>query len=381
MIRKPLHVGRPNIGDPQTALRNIDEVFKSGWLTNNGQFVKQLEAEVASRLGVKHVIAVCNATIGLQLVLRALIDELDGEVIVPSFTFVATAQAPQWLGLQPVFADSSEDDHGLDPRDVERKITPRTRAILGVHLWGGPSHVTPLQALADKYALPLIFDAAHAFDGEYQGIKIGNFGRAEVFSFHATKVFNTAEGGAITTNDSALYDKLCLMRNFGFAGTDKISTLGTNAKMSEISACIGLANLPHVDEFVANNHFKHSYYADKLQSIPGITLFRPLKDGRSNHHYAVVEVNPDITGVGRDVLVEKLWAQNILARRYFYPGLNRVPPFGQPDAPFDPDLPVSERLVQQVMVLPTGPSVNVEDIDQITGIIASTIAGARCQSP
>ena len=238
---QPLHVGRPNISNREKFLASVARVLDNQWLTNNGPLVQEFEQRIADQLGVKHCVAMCNGTIALEIAIRAL--GLTGEVIVPSWTFVATAHALYWQGITPIFADIDSATHNLDPAAVRRMITPRTSGIIGVHLWGRAAPVDELQAIANEYGLKLMFDAAHAFGSSYQGQSIGQFGACEVFSFHATKSFNTMEGGAVTTNDDELAEAMRLMRNFGFKGYDNVIHPGTNGKMIEVCAAMGLANL------------------------------------------------------------------------------------------------------------------------------------------
>ncbi len=240
-----LHVGRPNIGDRERFLDRINDMFDRRWLSNNGPFVQELEQKIAKLLGVKHCVAMCNATVALEITARAL--GLHGEVILPSFTFVATAHALQWQEITPVFCDVDPLTHNIDPAKIENLITPRTTGILGVHVWGRACNVEALSAIAQKHHLKLMFDAAHAFACTYQGRMIGGFGDAEVFSFHATKFFNSFEGGVVTTNNDELAEKLRGMRNFGFAGLDNVIRVGTNGKMSEVSAAICLTSLESLD--------------------------------------------------------------------------------------------------------------------------------------
>ncbi len=211
----PLHVGRPNITDQARFSELVEGLLERRWLTNDGPLVRELEERVAAHVGVRHCVATCNGTVALEIAIRAL--GLTGEVIVPSYTFIATAHALHWQGLTPVFADIDPRTHTLDPEAVQRAITPRTSGILGVHLWGRAAPVDDLQAIADEHGLPLLFDAAHAFSSTHRQRKIGRFGRAEVFSFHATKFFHSLEGGAIVTDDDDLAETMRLMRNFGFA--------------------------------------------------------------------------------------------------------------------------------------------------------------------
>ncbi|KKK55456.1 hypothetical protein LCGC14_3074370, partial [marine sediment metagenome] len=219
-FNEPLHVGRPNIGNKGKFYERLDDILDRRWLTNDGCYVGEFEQKVAEYLGVKHCIAICNGTIALEIAIRAL--GLTGEVILPSFTFVATASALRWQGITPVFCDIDYQTYGLDWREIERAITPRTTGIIGVHVFGRPCATEMLTSIAKGNGLSLLFDAAHAFGCSHGGRMIGNFGNAEVFSFHATKFFNTFEGGAIVTNDDELAERVRLMKNFGFAGHGRV---------------------------------------------------------------------------------------------------------------------------------------------------------------
>src|SRR5919106_700945 len=229
-----LHVGRPNIGDRLRFLERINTILDTKSLTNNGPYVREFEERIAELLGVRNRIAMCNATIALETTIRAL--GLGGEVIVPSFTFIATAHALQWQKITPVFCDIDPRTHTIDPVLVEEMITPRTTGIVGVHLWGRSCDISALEDIARQRNLKLLFDAAHAFHCSYRGQMIGRFGNAEVFSFHATKFANSFEGGAVVTNDDDLARTIRRMQNFGFAGYDKVVCVGTNGKMPEVSA-------------------------------------------------------------------------------------------------------------------------------------------------
>ena len=313
---QPLHVGRPNLGDRDALLRLTGEIYDRRWLTNNGPLVQELEARLAQRLGVKHCVAMCNGTIALEIAIRAL--GLKDEVIVPSYTFVATAHALHWQAITPVFADIDPRTHNLDPASVRRMITPRTSGIIGVHLWGRPAPINELQQIADEHGLQLMFDAAHAFDCSFGGVRIGGFGRCEVFSFHATKVFNTFEGGAVATDDDDLAEAMRLMRNFGFSGYDNVIHPGTNGKMPEINAAMGLVNLEAMPEFIEGNRRAYLAYQQGLKDIDGIRLIPYDQTNGPNYQYVVVEVDPAFL-TSRDQIVAALQAENILARKYFWP--------------------------------------------------------------
>jgi len=370
----PLHVGRPNIGSREQFMSYAEQMFDNRWLSNNGPLVKKFEAELCSLLGVKHCVTVCNATIGLELAIRAL--GMQGEVIVPSFTFIATAHALQWQDITPVFADIDPQTHTLDPRGIERLITPRTTGIIGVHLWGQPCDTDGLRAIAEKHNLKLLYDAAHAFNVSHQGKMIGNFGNAEVLSFHATKFFNTFEGGAIVTNDDELAQRIRLMQNFGFAGYDDVIYIGTNGKMNEACAAMGLTNLQSLDEFVAINHRNYRQYRQELDAIPGLRLLPYDESQKRNFQYIPVEVDEQVTGISRDDLLKTLHAENVLARRYFFPGCHRMEPYRSyfPNAGLL--LPVTEQVTGKILVLPTGTAVSTDDIQTIAAILRAAISHA-----
>lgn len=349
----------------------IDDVLDRRWLTNNGPYVQEFERRIAEFVGVKHCIAMCNATIALEIVIRAL--GIKGEVIVPSFTFVATAHALQWQEITPVFCDVDPQTHSLNPDRVEQMLTPRTSGIIGVHLWGRASNIEALTEIAARRRVRLLFDAAHAFSCSYMGKMIGGFGDAEVFSFHATKFFNSFEGGAVVTNDDELAEKIRLMKNFGFAGHDNVVYIGTNGKMTEVSAAMGLCGLESLDDFISVNHENYNQYRRELEGIPGISLITYDENEKCNYQYIVIEVDESVTEVSRDQLLKILWAENVLARRYFYPGCHRMEPYRSlyPDA--GSLLPETEKLVKRVLVLPSGTAVSVDDITQLCGIIKTVL--------
>lgn len=370
-----MHVGRPNIGSREKLLTRINDMLDRRWLSNNGPFLLELEQNLAKYLGVKHCVVMANATIALEIAARAL--GFHGEVIVPSFTFVATAHALQWQEITPVFCDVDPLTHNINPAKIEKLITPRTTGILGVHVWGRACDIETLSAIARKHRLKILFDAAHAFACTHHGQMIGGFGDAEVFSFHATKFFNTFEGGAVTTNNGQLAQRARGMRNFGFAGLDTVLDLGTNGKMSEISAAMGLTSLESLDEFISVNYHNYLTYIDKLKDIPGIRLIAYDPQERNNYQYVVLEVDGDAAGLSRDLLVDILHAENIRVRRYFYPGCHQMEPYRSyfPNAGLL--LPETEKLTRKVIQLPTGTSVNNADIDKICTTIRFIINNAK----
>jgi dTDP-4-amino-4,6-dideoxygalactose transaminase len=373
--KEKLHVGRPNIGDREALLARVNNLLDSRWLTNGGPYVNELEQRLSAYLGVQHVVAVCNATIALEIAIKAL--ELRGEVIVPSFTFVATAHALQWQEITPVFCDIDPQTHMLDAAQVEMRITPRTTGIMGVHLWGHTCDVEALRKVADSHRLTLLFDAAHAFGCSRGGVMVGNFGAAEVFSFHATKFFNTFEGGAVATNDGVLAQKMRLMRNFGFAGYDDVVSIGTNGKMSEISAAMGLTNLESLETFIAVNRRNYELYRAGLSGVPAIRVLEFDERERTNYQYVVIEIDNERSASSRDAILDALWEHDVVARRYFYPGCHRMEPY-RSLAPYTRMLlPKTEALVERTLVLPTGTAVGEDDIDFICRFITGAVSGSR----
>jgi dTDP-4-amino-4,6-dideoxygalactose transaminase len=371
---EPLHVGRPNIGERDQLLLRLHDILDRQWLTNRGKYVQEFEKRVEKQLGVKHCIAMCNGTVALEIAIRAL--GMTGEVIVPSFTFVATAHALQWQEITPVFCDIDARTHTLDPMRVEQMITPRTTGIIGVHLWGVGCDVDALTAIATRRGLKLLFDAAHAFGCSRRGRKIGTFGNAEVFSFHATKCVNTLEGGAVTTNDDRLADKIRLMKNFGFTNYDQSDHIGINGKMNEVSAAMGLTNLESMDSFVTANQLNHQQYCELLSGVPGLCVIKYDARDQNTYHYVVVQVEPGQANLTRDELVQVLHAEGVLARRYFYPGCHRMEPYRSHFPHAGLLLPQTERLTERVMCLPTGPSVTASQISTICGLIRLALDNA-----
>ncbi len=367
-FKEKLHVGRPNIGSRDRLMTRINDILDRKWLSNNGQYVQEFEQQLVAFTGAKHCIATCNGTVALEIMIRAL--DLKGEVIVPSFTFVATPHALQWQEITPVFCDVDLQTHNINPNQIDRLITPRTTGILGVHVWGRPCPIEGLTEIAQRHNLKLAFDASHALGCSYQDTMIGNFGEAEVFSFHATKFLNTFEGGAVVTNNDRLAEKIRLMKNFGFgAGYDNVTYIGTNGKMNELSAAMGVTGFESIREFIEVNYKNYQQYKVNLENLPGIQLIAYDSAEKNNYQYVVVEVDEQEAGISRDQIVQILHAENVLARRYFYPGCHQMEPYRSyfPNAGLL--LPETEKLTQKVFSLPTGTAVKFHDIDQICQII------------
>jgi dTDP-4-amino-4,6-dideoxygalactose transaminase len=369
---KPLYVGAPNVGDREVLLARIKDMLDRRWLSNNGPLVQEFEQKICEIVGVKHAIAMCNATVALEIASKAL--DLKGEVILPSYTFIATAHALQWQGITPVFADMDPATHNIDPATIEALITPQTTGIVGVHVWGRSADTQAIESIAAKHKLKVMYDASHGFGCSADGRMLGSFGECEVFSFHATKFINCFEGGAVTTNNDGLAEKMRLMRNFGFKGFDNVVYLGVNGKMSEVCAAMGLTNLEAMGDIVEINRRNYLTYRAELDGVTGIKVIGYDETERNNYQYVVIEVDPDLCARNRDNIVEALHAENVIARKYFWPGCHRMEPYRatQPDA--WKRLPETERIAARVIVLPTGQTVDERTVRRVCEMIRRTAA-------
>lgn len=369
-----VQVGRPNMPDRAAFLDRIEGVLDSRRLTNLGPLVQEFEDRVAKIAGARHCIATCNATVGLELAASAL--GMKGDVIVPSYTFVASVHALWRQGITPVFCDIDPTTYCPDVESIEASITSRTTGILAVHMWGNTCATNALQDIAERRGLKLLFDAAHAFGCGPMHRAVGSYGDAEVFSFHATKCIHSFEGGAIVTDNGELAHRLRLMVNFGFSDEDTVAHLGTNGKMSEASAAMGLTSLEAMDAIFAHNGRNHDAYAAGLSQLPGIRMMHRKSDARHNYHYIVTEVDEAEAGLTRDELVAALRLENVVARRYFYPGCHRMQPYAGLFPQAGRNLPVTEQVAERVMVLPTGTAFAQADVERLTARIASILRHA-----
>jgi dTDP-4-amino-4,6-dideoxygalactose transaminase len=370
LFAEPLHVGCPNLGDTARFQKRLEDVFARRRLTNGGPMVEAFEARCAELSGTRHAIAVVNATAGLELLLRDVaLRRGPGEVVMPSCTFIATAHAVRNAGLEPRFVDVTPSGHHVDPEAIATALGPSTRAILGVHLWGGACDTAALEHLARRHELPLIFDGAHAFAVEVEGRPVATTGTATVFSFHATKLVNAFEGGLIATNDDALAARLGLMRNFGFAEYDSVVAMGTNAKMHEASAAMGLTSLESLADFVAAGERNATSYALALADISGVHLREPEGVTRSNHHYVVAEVYERDFGMPRDALLWILQSEGVLARRYFWPGCHRHEPYRSDPRHHGIHLPRTEAVLDRVLCLPSGSAVSEAQVRDVCDLV------------
>ena len=366
-LRYALHVGRPNIGNRESFLSKVNAMMDRRWLSNDGPLVREFEKKISEFLGVKNVVAMCNATVALEIASRAL--NLHGEVIVPSYTFIATAHALQWQEITPVFCDIDPATHNIDPAKIERLITPRTTGIIGVHVWGRGCDTAAIEEIAARRNLKVMYDASHGFACSKGRRMLGTFCECEVFSFHATKFLNCFEGGAVVTNNDDLAEKMRLMRNFGFQGFDNVIYLGVNGKMSEVHAAMGLTNLEAIEEIIAVNRRNYKAYEAGLADVSGISVIDYDPAEQNNYQYVVIEVDPEVCPRNRDEIVEALHAENIIARKYFWPGCHKMEPYRslQPNAGLL--LLETERTAARVIVLPTGQTVEEETVSRVCEII------------
>ncbi|MFD8465561.1 dTDP-4-dehydro-6-deoxyglucose aminotransferase [Streptomyces cyaneofuscatus] len=373
---QPLYVGRPSHIDRGRLFERLNWVLDNQWLTNGGPLALEFEDRVAELAGVRNCVATCNATTALQLLIQA--SDLCGEVIMPSLTFAATAHAVRWVGLEPVFVDVDPATGAMDPAAVAEAVGPETAAIVGVHLWGRPCDVDALEKVAAEHGLPLFYDAAHAIGCTSRGRPVGSFGTAEVFSFHATKVVNGFEGGAIVTNDDGLAQRIRALHNFGIGLTGVSAAGGTNGKMSEASASMALTSLDAFDATVRHNRANFELYSAELSDVPGLTVVPHDREESHNYQYVVVLIDEEQTGIRRDLLLDVLGAENVSAKPYFSPPCHQLPPYSD-RRPVT--LPHTERLAAQVFALPTGSTVSREDIRRVCNVVRLAVSrGAEVTS-
>lgn len=365
-------VGRPQIGDRARLQQRWDQLLDSGWFTHNGPLVQEFERAVADAAGTAHCVLVTSATTALELLLDSA--GITGEVIMPSMTFIATAHSARVRGIQPVFCEIDPATGCIDPDEVERLITSRTTAIAGVHLWGQPCAVDRLQKIAEANGLFLYFDAAQALGSTFEGTPIGGFGQAEVFSFHATKVVNSFEGGAVVTNDGELAEKIRIRHKFGMNAQGVVCREGTNAKMTEACAAMGLTSLEALGSSIQSNVDRHEDYRTHLAGTPGIEVVEFDPAHHSNHQYLIVKVDRTVNGLHRDTLLDLLRAENVLAQRYFSPCCHQLEPYRTENPVV---LPRTEALAEQVIALPTGHAISADDVARISGLITLAVANAN----
>ncbi|MFJ1469488.1 DegT/DnrJ/EryC1/StrS family aminotransferase [Massilia orientalis] len=366
---KPIYVTQPYLPPLEDFYPYLQQIWDNKILTNGGPFHQQLEQALCEYLGVDHLALFSNGTLALVTALQAL--RITGEVITTPYSFVATAHSLLWNGIKPVFVDVDPDTLNLDPAKIEAAITPHTTAIMPVHCYGNPCNVEAIQKIADNYNLRVIYDAAHAFGVKTDGGSVLRHGDLSVLSFHATKVFNTFEGGAIICPDAKTKTRIDHLKNFGFVDEVTVVAPGINGKMSEINAAFGVLQLHHIDEAIARRKHIDELYRTLLSGVRGISCLGNAGQDASNYSYFPILVEDDYP-LKRDELFQKLRDQNIIARRYFYPLISDFPMYrGLPSAHRE-NLPVATRAAQQIMCLPIYPKLSDDDATRIVQIIAET---------
>lgn len=369
-----VHLTRPLVPDPGRLADLLARVLRSRQLTNDGPLVHELQARLAERLGVGWFAATCNGTTALQVALRAL--DLRGEVITTPFTFPATVHAIEWVGLTPVFCDIDPVTYGLDPAVAATLVTDRTSALLPVHVFGTPCDVVALEHLARRRALRLVYDAAHAFGVSTRGRGIGTWGDLGVFSFHATKIFHTAEGGAVVGRDPALFERVASLRNFGIRNEDEVEGVGINGKMSELHAAVGLALLGRIDDEIAARGRLQAHYRLRLAAIDGIRLPAVLVAAESNHAYLPIEIDADRFGLSRDQVRRALLFDHIAARQYFSPLCSENAAYRHLPSAAPERLPTARRIAGRVLCLPLYGDLGLDGVDRIADALAALHAAA-----
>lgn len=341
----------------------LEEIWKSKWITNNGQFHRQLEAALAEYLGVKYVSLFTNGTLPLITALQAL--GIKGEVITTPYSFVATTHALWWNGIKPVFVDIDPKTCNIDPDKIEEAITDKTAAIMPVHCYGMPCDTERIQTIADKHGLKVIYDAAHTFGVRVNGESIMQAGDMSTLSFHATKVFNTVEGGALVCHDAETKKQIDFLKNFGFNGETEVVAPGINSKMDEIRSAYGLLNLKQVDQAIEARHKVADYYRQALRQVKGVKVFEDMPGVRHNYAYFPILINAEEYGMSRDELYFKMRDDNVLGRRYFYPLISTFNTYKGLESSNPANLPVATRIADQVICLPMYYGLTEEDMERV----------------
>lgn len=366
-MRKPIYVTQPFLPPLAEFMPYLEKIWTNRVLTNCGPFHAELEAALCKYLGVEHIALFTNATIALVTALQSL--RITGEVITTPYSFVATSHALLWNGIKPVFVDVDPDTLNLDPAKIEAAITPHTTAILPVHCYGHPCDVAAIQKIADTYNLRVIYDAAHAFGVKDEGGSLTRHGDLSVLSFHATKVFNTFEGGAIICPDAKTKARIDQLKNFGHAGETSVVATGINGKMSEFNAALGLLQLKYIDQVLARRKERDAAYRERLAGVKGITVLKDAGETVANFAYAPILVEPSYA-ISRDALYQELKDRGFFTRRYFFPLISEFPMYrGLPSAA-PANLPVATAAAQRILCLPIYPELDMAVIDEIAGYIA-----------
>ena len=367
MIDKPIYVTSPLLPSLEDFTFLLKEIWESKMLTNNGNFHQKLEEELAKYLKVPYLSLFTNGTLPLITALQAM--RITGEVITTPFSFVATTHSLWWNGIKPVFVDIEPETCNLDPSKIEAAITPKTTAIMPVHVYGKPCKTKEIQVIANKYGLKVIYDAAHAFGVEINGESILNFGDMATLSFHATKVYNTLEGGALVVHDEQTKKRIDYLKNFGFASETEVVAPGINSKVDEVRAAYGLLNLKQVDHAINSRRKVAIRYRDELQGVKGITFFNDIPGVRHNYSYFPIFINAEEYGMTRDELYFKMKEHNVFGRRYFYPLISTFSTYRGLDSANPDNLPIATQMSNNVICLPMHHALSENEVEYILQII------------
>ena len=367
---KPTYITQPDLPPFEEFSTSLKQIWDSKWLTNQGAFQQEFEQALAKYLGVKYVSLFCNGMIALQLGLQAL--KITGEVITTPFTFAATTHAIYWNNCTPVFCDIEPNTFNIDPEKIESLITPHTTAILPVHVYGNPCNNEKLQQICNTYGLKLIYDAAHAFGVKQNASSILNWGELSMLSFHATKCFNTFEGGALITNDIKLKKRIDFLKNFGFANETTVVAPGTNGKMNEFQAALGLLQLKYADSYIAKRRMISEKYRVQLREKQGIRILHDMAGILHNYSYFPILIDSEMYGKTRDELYEELKKNNIFSRRYFYPLTSQFSSYRHLPSATKGKLPVAEEITEKILCLPIYPDLCLEEVNRIMEIICDS---------
>ena len=367
MIDKPIYVTSPLLPSLEDFTFLLKEIWESKMLTNNGNFHQKLEEELAKYLKVPYLSLFTNGTLPLITALQAM--RITGEVITTPFSFVATTHSLWWNGIKPVFVDIEPETCNLDPSKIEAAITPRTTAIMPVHVYGKPCKTKEIQEIANKFGLKVIYDAAHAFGVEINGESILNFGDMATLSFHATKVYNTLEGGALVVHDEQTKKRIDYLKNFGFASETEVVAPGINSKVDEVRAAYGLLNLKQVDHAINSRRKVAIRYRDELQGVKGITFFNDIPGVRHNYSYFPIFINAEEYGMTRDELYFKMKEHNVFGRRYFYPLISTFSTYRGLDSANPDNLPIATQMSNNVICLPMHHALSENEVEYILQII------------
>ncbi len=367
MENKTITVTSPLLPSLDEFIPYLKDIWDRKWLTNNGYYHKELENALCEYLKVPYVSLFTNGTLPLMCALQAL--RITGEVITTPYSFVATTHSLWWNGIKPVFVDIDPITCNIDPDKIEAAITPKTSAIMPVHVYGNPCDTERIQVIADKYGLRIIYDAAHAFGVEVDGKSVLSYGDMSTLSFHATKVFNTIEGGALICHDEKTKRRIDYLKNFGFAGETEIVAPGINGKMDEIRAAYGLLNLKQVDSAIESRHQVAIKYREALRNVEGIGFMEDMQGVKHNYSYFPIFVDAENYGMTRDELYFKMKEQNILGRRYFYPLISKFSTYCGLESARKENLPIANKIADSVICLPMYSTLNNDDIEKILNCI------------